>query len=453
MTFFSIGQLLVLFVLQIVLASLFGASEDLDVYMAVMAIPLVISAVLASSLSSVIIPLFNELQEAHGDASVETVLNRLGWILLACGAGISSLLFLFARPVTGFLFPGFSESQILLGTEMLQVLCWLVLLNTATSFLFSVFHRRKRFFLPALSGLVGPTVTVVLVVAFSVEGVRGIAWATLAGGVVGVLLLSLGFPRAGTSVNFPLRPVVKRFWIRLFPLVLGAAYYRLDPLVDRHLASSLTEGSISQLGYAWRLMSAVALIAVSGLSVVAFPAISRHAAAGDQQRFVSELAHAWRLLCVVLMPMIGGILCFSTTLVSCLLERGKFTAGDSEVVGGLMTLYAGLVLALGVGEISARTFYALGNTWIPTLIGILGFTIGAAAKFYWVKDYGIQGLAVLTSGYFLLNAVLLLVILRLRLKGPLFTGLGRTFGRSLVCSTVALGLAWLILDEASPIRA
>ena len=54
--------------------------------------------------------------------------------------------------------------------------------------------------------------------------------------------------------------------------------------------------------------------------------------------------------------------------------------------------------------------------------------------------------------HFLLNAVLLLIILRLRLKGPLFTGLGRTFGRSLVCSTAALGLAWLILDETSPFR-
>jgi putative peptidoglycan lipid II flippase len=446
-TFFSIGQLLVLCVLQLVLARLFGASGDLDVYLAVLAVPLVIGVVLAGSLSSVIIPLVYELREAHGDTSVETVLNRLGWILLACGTGLSILLFLNARPFTRLLFPGFSESQTLLGQEVLQILCWLVPLNTATSFLFSVFHSRKRFFLPAFSGLVGPTVTVVLVVVFFEDGVRGIAWATLAGGVVGVLLLSLGFPRAGTTVDFPLRPVLERFCIRLFPLVLGAAYYRLDPLVDRHLASSLTEGSISQLGYAWRLMSAVAMIATSGLSVVAFSAISRHAAAGDQQRFVSELAHGWRLLCVVLMPMIGGTLCFNKTLVNCLLERGEFTSADTEAVAGLMSLYAGVVLAAGIGEIASRAFYALGNTWIPTLIGILGFTLGAVAKFYCVSVYKTQGLAVLTSGYYLLNAVLFLIILRRQLQGPLFAGFGRTFVRSLVCSTVALGLAWLILDE------
>jgi putative peptidoglycan lipid II flippase len=452
-TFFSIGQLLVLFVLQMVLARYFGGdSADLHVYWSVQAVPLVIGAVLAGSLSSVIIPLSNELHEAHGDAFVETVLNRLGWILLACGVGLSILLFLFARPFTGFLFPGFSKSQILLGTEMLQILCWLVPLNTATSFLFSVFHSRKRFLLPALSGLVGPTVTVVLVVAYSDEGVRGIAWATLAGGVVGVVLLSMGFPRSRTAVNFPLRPVLERFCIRLFPLVLGAAYYQLDPIVDGHLASYLTIGSFALLSYARRLMIAVAMIATSGLSVVAFPAIARHAAAGDQQQFVSELAHAWRFLCVVMMPMIGGILCFNKTLVSCLLERGEFTATDTEAVAGLMSLYAGVILAAGIGEIAARAFYALGNTWTPTLIGIFGFTLGAVAKFYCVSVYKTQGLAMLTSGYYLLNAVLFLIILRWRLNGPLFTGLGRTFGRSLISSTVALGLAWLILDETSTFR-
>ncbi len=439
---FSVGQLVLLFVLQFILAKLFGASKELDVYMAVLAVPLVISAVLSGSLGSVIIPLSQDLHREHGDQAVQSVLNRLGWILLGSSSVLAGILAMAAGPVTRLLYGKWTDSELELGTGMLVILSGLVPLNTMTAYLFSVYHARQRYLLPAISGLVGPAVTVGIVVQFPNAGVRGIAWAVLAGGIAGVALLLPGFPRSGRNGPVPFTQSLIRFGRLLWPLILGAAFFRLDPIVDRYLAvaGELSEGSISHLSYAGRLVSAIAVLATSGLAVVAFPAMARHAALGEQDKFAAEIAHGWRFLCVVLVPIIGGILCYSEVLVAWLLERGEFAAADTKAVAWLLCLYAGVILMAGIGEISARAFYAMGRTWIPTLVTMLGFTFGSAAKFALVSQYQVESLAALTSAYYVLNNLVFVIILRLCLTGSLFVGVGGTLLRTLFCTACALGI-------------
>ncbi len=444
------GQLVVLFLLHVFLAKIFGASPELDVYLAVLAIPLLLSSVLSGSLGSVIIPLSHKLKASQGEAAMMLFLNRLGWCLLAVSSGLACLLFLAAGAVMRWLYADFSGPQLQLGIELLRIVGWLIPLNTMTSFLFSVFHTQGRFLRPAASGLIGPAITVAMVAGIPHAGIHHLAWAILMGGIAGVIMLLPGFPRAKTKTIVPLKPVYRQFGLLLAPLVFGAAFFRLDPIVDRHLAVSaaLSEGSISHLNYASRLITSVTLAATGGLAVVVFPAMARHRAAGEEEQYVSELAHAWRFLCVVLIPMIGGILCYSRTLVAWLLERGAFSPADTQVVAGLMCLYASLILTAGIGEVATQAFYSQGDTRTPTLLAILGFCAGVLMKFLLVAKFKVQGLALITSATSLLNATMMLIGLRLKVQGALFADLGKTLARTIFCSTLALGSVWFLLAEA-----
>lgn len=441
-TFFSVGQLVVLFVFQLVLARQFGASAELDVFMAVQAIPLVVGSILAGSLGSVLIPQAHELQQKHGLEARETFLNRLGWVLLAGSLLLAFPLAMFPRGVVQGIFAGFSESQLELASQLLLILVWLIPVNTLTSFFYGVYHARQRFFLPAAAGLVGPFVTVLLAIWLQAWGVQGIAWAVLWGGLAGILLLLPGFPRASAAEGVHVWPAFKKFALLLWPLVLGAAYIRLDPLVDRHLLAGLSAGSISQLGYASRIITAAATLATSGLSVVVFPALARHAASGAREQLATELAHAWRFLCVVMVPCLGGIFLFSEPLVAVLLERGAFTSADTLAVSRLMCLYAGVVVATGVGDVAARAFFVTGSTRLPPLIGTVAFTLGVIAKFLAVSRYETAGLALLTSVYLLLSTGVMLLLLGLRLGRNLYHGFALTLCRSCLCTLFALGCAW-----------
>lgn len=413
--------------------------------MAVLAVPLLISSVFSGSLGSVIIPLSHELKESQGEAAMQAFWGHLGYCLVVVSAALTVSLVLFAEPLMQGLYSGFAETQIQLSVQLIQILAWLIPLNTVTSYLYSLFHAQGRYLWPAASGVAGPLTTVVIVAGFPVQEIHELAWAVLIGGMVGVCLLLPGFPRPRTRSPVSLRIIYRRFGLLLAPLVLGATFMKLETIVDRHLAASLSEGSISHLGYAWRLMSSIATLSTTGLSIVAFSALSRHIASGQMQGFVSELAHGFRFLCVLLVPMIAAILSYSETLVAWLFERGQFTAADTQAVAHLMSLYTGVLLAGGLGELCVRAFFALKVPWVPTLIGACGFAMGTVGKFFWVDEYQANGLAFLTSAYYGLNAVCMLVLLKFLVKGALFQGLALTFARTVFCTSCALALAWPLL--------
>jgi len=447
-TFFSVGQLFVLFALQLVLAKLFGAAPELDVYVAVLAIPLVVSAMLSGSLGAVLIPLANELKAAHEIEVVDAILRRFGWLLLLVSSLLAVGIFFASEQLVRFLFGEFSEPQILLGVEMLRILAWLVPLNTMTTFMFAIYHSRSQFLLPAMSGLVGPSLTVAIIIFWPETDVVSIAWAVLIGGIVGVAFLLRGFPSNRTDQPLPFRQPFMRFSLLLSPLILGAVYGQLDPLVDRHLAAGLSEGSISHLGYAWRLISSVAVLATSGLAVVAFPAMARHAASKNDKLFVSELAHSWRFLCVVVVPCVGGIFLFSDTLVAWLMERGEFTASNTAAVAQILRLYLGVALGAGVGEVANRALCARGLTYISPIIGATCVTFAWVAKFMLAERFQAEGLALISSVGFIVGACLHLAALRWHIRGKMFEGIIGVSLRTLVASTCALGIAWPVLHGA-----
>lgn len=449
-TALSIAQLVVLFALQILLARYFGASAELDAYLAAQAVPLVLATVLTGSLSYVLVPVYNEQRHDHGEAAADAMLVSLGVVVLLTAAAVALLLFMFARPAVAILYADMPQAM---TVSLLRILSLLLLLNVAINFFYGAYHARQRFLLPAWCGVAAPAVTVALIAAFPEWGIEGVAWATVIGGGVGVLLLAWRFPFRRIRENASGPSVLRRMFRLLWPLILGAAYYRLDPLIDRHLASHLPEGSISHLGYAWRLAMSISMIATSGLAVVAFPAIARAAAARDDERLAAELAASWRLLCVVLVPVFGALLAFSEPIIRDLFQRGAFTAADTEAVARLLVLYVGFIGAAGVGELAARAFYAGGDTRTPTLIGVFGFTLGTGAKFALTPVLEAPALAAATSGYYLLGAGLMVLILRRRIAGSIFRGLGGAFGRALAGTAAATAVGWLVVESPLPLGA
>ncbi|WP_337235376.1 lipid II flippase MurJ, partial [Salmonella enterica] len=79
------------------------------------------------------------------------------------------------------------------------------------------------------------------------------------------------------------------------------------------------DGTISHMGYASRIVTAVATLATSGLSVVIFPALAQHAAAADHEQLRRDLSEGWRFLATVLVPVLTGLaLCGRPILASLL---------------------------------------------------------------------------------------------------------------------------------------
>jgi putative peptidoglycan lipid II flippase len=445
----TLGQLLVQFALQMVLARWYGAAAAMDAYVAALALPVVIATILSGPLGYVLVPAVAERRAQEGDVAAARIASQIGLYVLGLALAIAALLAALAWPIAGLLCPGFGEEKLKLTASLLAVLALLVPLNCLISYLNALFQAYHRFTQPAVAGVVGPLMTVAYVVLqHDRQGIAAVAWGLVAGaGVTAALLLPLFARLAWQSSSWRQAPAAatRRCLALLLPLTLGAVYWRLEPLIDRWLGSYLAGGSLAHLGYAWRLVSGLALIGTSGLSTVSFPAISAHAAARRAGELDRELAYAVRFFLFLMVPVCVGVALFAGPVVRLLFEHGRFTAADTAVVSWLVVLYVGAIGGGGIGDLFARIFYAEQDTRTPVIVSAVVFTLAVGLKVLFVRPWGVAGLAAASSLYYGMNAGVLLTLLVRQRSAALLAGAGKSFVRSLAGSCLACGVAAMVL--------
>lgn len=451
-TALSFAQLVLLFVLQLVLANAFGASRDLDAYLAAYAIPLTIGGIVSGAATSVLVPLYHRRKSESGAGDAESGVACVLLALSIVSSALAAALAAASDEVAGLLYADLVQSHGPLGAsvgKLIAILAWLIPLSVLTGAYYGIEHARGSFLYPAAWGVVGPIATILGFLFLSDRSIEALAWATLAGGAIGLAGLALRTPSFLGVARRDAWAALLPFLAMGAPLLLGHAVSRLDAVIDRPLAATLPEGSISQLGYAWRIVLAAATIGTSGLSVVIFPSLARHAATREYEKLGRDLAEGWRFLCVVTIPIALGIGICGHAIVAACFERGEFTSHDTDRVAALANLYLGALVAAVCGELGARTFLAFGRTWLPTFIGISGFGLGVGLKFAVVGRFGADGIAAATSAYMLLNASTLLVaVATLRLPGSA-KGVVMTIARSGVAAGVSVGAAYFIMRSGS----
>ncbi len=223
----------------------------------------------------------------------------------------------------------------------------------------------------------------------------------------------------------------------MLPLLAGSLYLRIEPLVDRSLASSLDEGSVAHMHFAHRMVIALLSISTSGLSVIAFPQLAGRLASDGRDGFVTHFALAMRRLIMIVAPISLGFALFAVPVISDLLERGRFSHNDSQVVGSLIVAFMGLFIGASWCELLARGFYTLGDTRTPTIVGAIALTIGLTVKWFTLPLGGTWALAGSSSLAYLLTAVIMSVLLARQTSARIFAGWFPT----LMWSMLAAGLA------------
>ena len=439
----SAAQVIIQLLIQVVLAYQFGARADADALSAALAIPTLISAIISGSLGYVLIP---ELVTCFSNPEQ----RLLGWRIagmtglvtgaVACLA--TALVMASAGLITRGLYGEFPEVQQDLVQRLLMQLAWQILLSALMGWALAIHHSRHSFVLPAVGGVVGTATTLLLAATTGAWGIQWVALAINAGSLVSLFFHLLTIAHRLQFGSIPLHHGW-RIAQSLLPLILGGIYLRIDPVVDRALASALDEGRVAQLHYAQRMVVALLGISTSGLSVIAFPQLASCLAAEGRAGFVEQFAQAARRLICLSMPIALGLSCYAVPVVSDLLQRGRFTAADSQVVGSLLIVYMGMFIAASWGELLARGFYTLGDTRTPTLVGAFALTLGLIAKWYSLPVWGIWGIAAATSAYTLLSVGIMAMWLVARNGRAIFGGTPRTLVQCLIAAACACGLCWI----------
>lgn len=431
------AQVVIQFLIQVVIAYQFGARAEADSLAAALVVPALLAAVISGSLGYVLVP---ELVACFSDKDR----NILGWRLAGISGSVTSGLALLtavvvlfaAAPIIRWLYGDMSPQQQVVATHLLRILAWQIPMSTLIGWSLAVHHSRHSFIVPAMGGVCGTLVSLALAASHGPLGIHWIAIAINVGAAISAVIHVLPLVTQLRIGNVP-SGHARRLLAALLPLVLGSIYLRIDPVVDRSLASQLSEGSVAHLHYAQRIIMALLAISTSGLSVIAFPQLAGRLAIEGREGFVTHFALAMRRLVLITVPIACGFSCYAVPVIGDLLQRGRFTAEDSSVVGWLIVCFMGMFVGASWGELLARGFYTLGDTRTPTIIGAAALTVGLATKWFSLSYFAVWGIACSTSMYIMFSAVTMACLLAAKTNRFIFAGCLRTLLSAILASLVA----------------
>lgn len=376
-----------------------GPGMETDALFAGMTVPQLVLAVISASLMHVLVPIL------AGEDPVR--LMNDAWSLLILVAGFFGALFviLYAGapwwvPLT---VPGFDAAGVALTVGLTRIQAVAMVLVGINGVQWATYHARQRFlwveFVPILAGGGG---LLFLVWALPLYGIKAAAWATVLRMGAETLLLAPGM--RGRAIRPDLRsPSIRQAWQRIKPLLLGTAYYKTDPLVDRFLLSMTGSGNLSLYYLAQQIYGAAGQVLNKAVTAPLVPVLSMCHKDGGRatfrrtyRRFLTGLA-GFCILGLVVLALVGR------PLLGLLVGYGNISAENVSRLWWIMLWLGGMFAGGVLGQISSSSFYARGNTVTPTRISMVSYTAYLPAKVIAFYIWGVAGLAVATSIYCMLN--------------------------------------------------
>jgi peptidoglycan biosynthesis protein MviN/MurJ (putative lipid II flippase) len=408
---FSAVNLLVLFLVQWYTLVEVGAGVQSDALFSSMAVPQFLLVVASGALSYVLLPIFVNLEDQQ--------FGRAAWTFVAGVAMLASLAAVLLHFSSAFwlslLFPGYAQRELLLTKNLLDVQLPGMIFASVTAVLVATKQSKGQYIRVELcSAMANAASLCFLMLTIGSLGVFATAWAFVLKTIGEFVLLSFGMERYtrpdffGNDIRLASR--------RIAPLLAGRSLYKTDELVDRGLSSMTVQGQLSLLFIAQKIFAASSLIIDRALIVPIVPTLTRNARENNWLDF-RRLLHT-RLIIIFLLnaAMMTVIVLFGRGGLSLLFNYRNFTPESVEVLYLLLIALGGLALFGGTALVLSQGFFALGDTVMPTKLGVISFVAGVAIKILGFLFLGIYGVAIGASLYCLIYTALLYIFLEKKIR-------------------------------------
>jgi putative peptidoglycan lipid II flippase len=383
---------------ETLLAALLGVTAESDLYRYAFLIPDLINYLLAGGfLSITLIPLLARRAEANDVrglwADFGTVFRFVGLAMVALTAAMMIL----AGPLARLLFPALDADDLTAVVRLTRIVLPAQVFFVTGSLFMAAQYVQRRFLYPALApvvynlGIIGGGL---IGAAFGEPTPDAFIWGALAGAAIGNLGLQWwGAHRAGLQWVRTRTAVLSEYFALALPLMVGQSVAVLDEQFPRLFGPMVGTGAATSLSLARMLnMLAVGMIAQAA-AVASYPFLAR-LAAGPRAVEVDRVTIR-SLRTTVAVGLFASALFWAASgpLVRIAYQWGAFDEAASEVVAGLLSIFALSSPAWGIHQVIARWFYAHRRMWLPVLIGT-GATVAAIPVTLLAADrWGATGVA------------------------------------------------------------
>ena len=386
---------------ELVVANQFGTGDVLDAFLIAFLLPSFAINVVMGSFNAALIPTFIHVREKEGLEKAQqlfssvTVWNTVVLVIVSVLLAMASS---FILPILG---SGFSPEKQALTRSIFFVLLPILAISGLGITWAAVLNASERFALAAISPMIKPIITVVLLLAMGkIWGIYALAAGTVGGVVLEAGLLAWGVRQRGFYLVprwHGLTPPMKKVINQYMPMVAGAFLMSSTSLIDLSMAALLGAGSVSTLNYGGKVLTLILGIGSVSLGTAVFPHFSRMVAASDWAGIRHTLKTYIYLILLVTIPLTIILVFFSESLVRFFFERGAFTSADTWRVSQVQALFLLQVPFYLLGILMVRLISSLKMNRILMQAAIINLFLKITFNYLLMQRLGAAGIALSTT--------------------------------------------------------
>ncbi len=401
---------------EIVVASTFGLSGDLDVLVAVMGFHLLFGVQVGNAIEQVFV---SKIAPLHGRC-ITPLVKQAFLVLLLMNAVALTILVLGSRPVLELIFPHFTVDQYDTGVRLIRLLLFPIACAGLAGLMRGGLSVMGRFTPGFLAGSVVSLSTIVSVLVFAGRwGIDALVWGFAAGHffVLVWFTSALGrgrFPSSKTDVQHQWGVQLGELWRPVLVVLIGELLFQATAMTERSFASGLGTGKISAFYYAGSMVAAPLALFTTPINTTLFPKLARAFHAGCHEGRALLTRYGAMLFGVTLLFSVFLAL-VSEPLIEFALARGKFSTADAQLTAHILSMLVwGLPFASLYGIIR-NSFYSLSDYRTPLAgYGIRWATLILCGSWL-IPPLGVDGLAIASVAALAAETSVLGWLLRLRL--------------------------------------
>lgn len=385
-------------------ASLFGASSNMDTFVAAVSITMALNALLNNSQSNTLIP-FLSGRESDYNTILSRVVNFNGIISFLCAVLISLLAPLLISSVA----PGLQPEQKIQAAILLRILSINIILNNLGALGNAILKMDNKITTTYIFAFVNAVFSLLLLALFKKRwGVYIFPFIQITAMIPFVFYTLSLLRKKGIHINpFTMlhKETVYSYTKLLVPVLSAWLFVWVIKFSDNNIASRFASGSMSYLNYCTKVLNFAGVLP-SIICSMTFPRLSKIAQLGDKEEYKTQFLDGFNKLLFLILPI--GIITFSfaESIITIMYQRGSFTLEDSRTVALLIKGYILVITCAPIGSFLSNAFFAYKKPKVAMYISITSSVtnviLNIALSYFW----GVLGLVIASSLSFLLGNIL-----------------------------------------------
>jgi len=370
------------------LASRFGASNELDIYYTAFRIPDFLTMVLImGAISAAITPIFSEYLVRSREEAWKFLANLLNLFLFILSI-ISIILIFFVPQLINLIAPGFSSEKKELTVLLTRIMFFSPFFLGIGNILSSVLCVFRRFLIASFTPIVY-NLGIIFGILFFVPkiGLVGLAWGVVLGGLFYILIQLPAFSNLGFRLQriFNFHDIgFKKVVALTIPRSIGLAASQVNLVVMTAIASTLSSGSIAIFNLADNLSRPLLTFIGISFSTAAFPSLALTFSKQNKEKFFQIFYETFYKILYFILPLSFILFILKDFVVKIILRVGKFGLIDSHLTAACLGMFALGLFGQSLVLLLAKAFYAVQNTKIPAMTSIITMVVNVFLSYLFV---------------------------------------------------------------------